>query len=182
MRERVGRTRRTVEDALGRTDGRAAFLASALAYPLLYLASLGHLSLDGRGYATQMVADPLSRSVEAIRPFAYEPVARVVVEPVDLLVSPLNVGLGVALGVLVGLNVAVTVVAWRSPGACGVGRSASAAAGLPALVTGAACCGPGLLFVVGIQATGTLVAALGYATPVAFGLLVGSLLLVGGRR
>jgi hypothetical protein len=105
----------------------------------------------------------------------------VVVPPVDLLVSPLTIGIGVALGALVGLNLALTLVAWRAPTACGVDRTAGVAAGVPALLSGATCCGPGLLFVLGLQATGTIAVAFGYATPVAAVLLALSLVVIGGR-
>ena len=182
MRDRIRRTVAGVDAALCRTDGRVAFLLGVVGYPILYLGSLGHLALGGRGYALQVVADPLSRATESTRAFSFEPVARVVIEPLSLLVSPLDVGLAVLLGALLGCNLAVGLVAWRSPAACGLGSSASALAGLPALLTGATCCGPAVLLVVGVSATGPLLTALGYATPVTGLALLGSLLLVAGRR
>lgn len=176
--DRLRLTGRTVATALRRRDGRAVFLVGALGYPLLYLASLGHLALGGRGWSVRVVDDPLTRALRPTRPFSFEPVARVVVEPVSLLVSPLDVGVASVLAVLVGANLAVAVVVWRSPAACGVERSAGLLASIPALLTGATCCGPAVLFVVGVGATGALVTALGYATPVTALLLVGSLVLV----
>jgi hypothetical protein len=181
MRERLRRTGRTVAAALRRRDGRAAAVLAMAGYLPLYLLSLGHLSFGSRGVVIRVVEDPLLRAVQPVRPFVWEPVGRIVVGPVDLLVAPVNVGLGGVLSLLVALNLAVGVVAWRSPRACGVDRSAGVLAGLPALLSGATCCGPGLLFLVGVQATGALVAGVAYATPVAVGLLVGSLFVVGGR-
>jgi hypothetical protein len=181
MRDRARRTVRTVVAALGRRDGRLAASLAAIGYPVVYLVSLGHLSFGGRGLAIRVVADPIARAIRSTRPFVWEPVAQVVVGPIDLLVAPLTLALAALLTALVALNLAVTVVAVRSPRACGVDRSAGVLAGVPALVSGATCCGPGLLFVVGVQATGTLVTAVGYATPVAVLLLVGSLVVVGGR-
>lgn len=176
--DRLRRTGRTVTAALGRRDGRAAFLFGLLGYPLLYLSSLGHLALGGRGRSVQVVADPITRALRQTRPFSFEPVARIVVEPLSVLVSPLDIGLALVLAALVGANLAVAVVVWRSPAACGVERSAGLLASVPALLTGATCCGPAVLFVLGIGATGALVTALGYATPVTALLLVGSLVLV----
>jgi hypothetical protein len=94
--------------------------------------------------------------------------------------APLNTVLGLVLATLVGLNLAITYLAWRQPAACGLGASSAAAvAGLPALLSGAACCGPILLLIVGVQATGLLLTAFELLVPVATLLLVGSLLLVG---
>jgi hypothetical protein len=94
--------------------------------------------------------------------------------------APLNTVLGLVLATLVDLNLAITYLAWRRPTACGLGASpAAAVAGLPALLSGAACCGPILLLIVGVQATGLLLTAFELLVPVATLLLVGSLLLVG---
>ncbi|RMB18427.1 hypothetical protein ATH50_1883 [Haloplanus aerogenes] len=168
--------------ALRRRDGQATFLFGALGYPLLYLASIGHLALGARGQSVQVVDDPLSRMLRQTRPFSFEPVARVAVDPVALLVSPLDIGVALVLAALVGANLAVAVVVWRSPAACGVERSAGLLASVPALLTGATCCGPAILFVVGVgtagAGTGVLLTAVGYATPVTALLLVGSLILV----
>jgi len=179
--DRLRRTIPTVIAALRRRDGLAAFLLGALGYPPLYLASLGHLALGGRGWSVRIVDDPLARAFRRTRPFSFEPVARVVVDPVALLVSPLDVSVALVLAVLVGANLAVGVVVRRSPAACGVAQSAGPLTSVPALLTGATCCGPAILFVVGVGATGPLVTALGYVAPVTALLLVGSLFLVAGR-
>jgi len=178
MRDGLRRTVRTVVDSLRRRDGRAAFLLGVVGYPPLYLASIGHLALGGRGRSVQVVADPFTRALEQTRPFSFEPVARVVVDPVTLLVSPLDVGVALVLAALVGGNFAVAVAVWRSPTACGVEGSAGLLAGVPALVTGAACCGSTLLVAFGLGASGALLTAIGYATPVTGLLLVASLGLV----
>ncbi|WP_251330313.1 hypothetical protein [Haloplanus pelagicus] len=184
MRDRVCGTPRGVAAALRRSDGRAAFLLAVVGYPPLYLASIGHLVLGARGYSIRVVSAPLARALQSTRSFSFEPIARITVDPVALLVSPLDVGIALLLAILVGCNLAVGVVAWRAPAVCGVGvgKSAGVLAGLPALLTGATCCGPAVLFVVGVGTTGTLVSAVQYATPVAGLLLVGSLLVVAGRR
>jgi len=179
--ECLRRTARTVRAALRRRDGLAAFLVGVFGYPLLYLTSLGHLALGARGRSVQVVDAPLSRMLRQTRPFTFEPVARVVVEPVALLVSPLDIGLALGFAALVGANLAVAVVVWRSPAACGVEQSAGLLASVPALLTGATCCGPAVLFVVGVGAgagTGVLLTVVGYAIPATALLLVGSLMFV----
>jgi len=182
MRDRVRRTAAGVSAVLRRPDGRAAFLLALVGYPPLYLASLGHLALGARGYSVRVVADPFARALRSTRPFSFEPVARIVVDPVALLVSPLDVGIALALAALVGCNLAVGVAAWRSPTACGVERQVGSLAGLPALLTGATCCGPAVLFALGVGTAGPLVAVLWYATPAAGLLLAGSLVLAAGRQ
>jgi hypothetical protein len=167
-----------VTTALRRRDGRAAFLVGVFAYLPLYLAAIGHLALGGRGVSVRVVDDPLARAFSRTRPFSFEPVARVVVEPISVLVSPLDVTVALVLAVLVGGNLAVAAVVWRSPTTCGVGESAGLLAGVPALLTGAACCGSAALFALGVSASGALLTAVGYATPATALLLVGSLALV----
>jgi len=177
MPDRLRRTVSTVRAALRRRDGQATFLLGVLGYPLLYLTSIGHLALGGRGWSVYVVDDPAVRAFRQTRPFTFEPVARVVAEPVTLLVSPLDVTVALVLAVLVGCNLAVAVAVWRSPAACGVEGSAGLVAGVPALLTGATCCGSAVLFALGVGATGALLTAVGYATPVTALLLVGGLLL-----
>jgi hypothetical protein len=178
MRDRLRRAAWTVRAALRRRDGRTAFLIGAGGYPLLYLASIGHLALGGRGRSVLVVDDPVGRAVRQTRPFSFEPVARVVVEPLVVLLSPLDVAVALVLSTLVGANLAVAVAVWRSPAACGVEGSAGLLAGVPALLTGATCCGPAVLFALGVGSTGTLLTAFGYATPLTALLLFGGLLLV----
>jgi hypothetical protein len=176
--DRRRRTVRAVTAALRRRDGRAAFLVGVVGYLPLYLAAIGHLALGGRGWAVRVVDDPFARAIRRTRPFSFEPVARVVAEPISLLVSPLDVTVAFVLAVLVGANLAVAVVVWRSPTTCGVGESAGLLAGVPALLTGAACCGSAALFAIGVSASGALLTVVGYATPATALLLGGSLVLV----
>jgi hypothetical protein len=115
----------------------------------------------------------------ALGTFSYEPVAVVAVGPLTYLFS-LNSVIGLVLAALVGLNLAVTYIVWRQPAACGIGsRSAGALAGIPALLSGTACCGPVLLIALGVQASGLLLTTFEYLLPIAAGLLLVSLLLVG---
>jgi len=178
MLDRLRGTVSIVRAAVSRRDGRAAFLLGVLGYPVLYLAAIGHLALGGRGWSVYVVDDPVGRGLHQTRPFSFEPVARVVVEPVTFLVSPLDAAVALVLAVLVGCNLAVAVTVWRSPAACGVEGSAGLLASIPALLTGATCCGPAILFALGVGATGALLTAFGYATPVTALLLVGSVFLV----
>lgn len=180
MRRTLAGTVALVGRALSRRDGRTVALGVGLAYPVVYLAALGHLSLGGTGGLDVLVVDsPLTRMLRPRAPFSYEPIARLAVGPLVLLVSPLNLLLAAGLSVLVALNAAVALVSWRAPAACGVDARAGPLAGALGLLSGATCCGPAILFLVGIQATGTLVTAFGALVPVAVALLVGTLVLAG---
>lgn len=52
-------------------------------------------------------------------------------------------------------------------------------ASLPAVLSGAACCGPVVLILVGIQASGAILTTFQFLLPVAVLMLAGSLILVG---
>ncbi|MFC6976069.1 hypothetical protein ACFQL1_17450 [Halomicroarcula sp. GCM10025709] len=58
---------------------------------------------------------------------------------------------------------------------------AGAAAGLPGLLSGVACCGPTILLVVGVQASAGVLAVFQWLLPVAVLSLLGTLLWVGTK-
>jgi len=127
-----------------------------------------------------VVADPLGKFLQPeLGPFMFTPVARVSLGPVTYLFS-LNTVFGAVLAGLVGLNLALTYLVWRQPKACGIGgKSGGLLASVPALLSGTACCGPVVLIVLGVQASGVLLTGFQFLLPAAALLLVGSLVLVG---
>ncbi|MFC7044582.1 hypothetical protein ACFQH6_03395 [Halobacteriaceae archaeon GCM10025711] len=182
MPETLARTRWAVGTTLRRPDARLVFAGVTLAYLALYLFAVGHLGRGDGSVGLFVVGDPLTRALRPVGTLAFEPVARVDAGPVTLLFSPFDTLVGLALAVLVGLNLAVTYLAWTQPRTCGLGTSsAGLLAAVPALLSGAACCGPVLLVVLGIQASGLLLATFSALVPLAALLLVGTLLLVGRR-
>ncbi|WP_380676470.1 hypothetical protein [Salinigranum sp. GCM10025319] len=183
-RDAVSKTLLAVRSAVGRRDARTVLVGVALAYFGGYLYVLGHLRFAGGGGVEYVVvSEPLTRMFRSRGPLAFEPVAGVFVGPIELLVAPVNVAIGAGLALLVGANLAVSFLAWRHPAACGVGAGGTSGllAGLPALLSGTACCGPVVLLALGIQASGVLIASFGFLVPVAVLLLVGSLVYVGRR-
>jgi len=178
----AARTRTAVATALSRRDGLAVFVAVAVGYLLTYLWGIGHLAPGLGGVGVTVVETPLrTLFTPAQGPFSFRPVARVALGPVTYVAS-LNTLVGVGLAVLVGLNLAVSYLVWRGPAACGLaGRSAGLVAGLPAVLSGTACCGPVVLLVVGVQASGALLTTFQLLLPLAAALLVGSLLAAGRR-
>ncbi|MGM0591839.1 MAG: hypothetical protein ACQETI_09485 [Halobacteriota archaeon] len=177
----VGRTRRAIESTLRRRDSRWIALVSSGLYLAAYLYAIGHLGGGDGGVGLLVVSDPLGRAVQPTGFLSFEPVARVSVGVATLLVAPVNVAIGSVLSLLVGVNLAVSYLAWRQPAGCGIGGGAGVLAGLPALLSGAACCGPVVLIALGVQASGILLATFEAMVPVAALLLVGSLLYVGRR-
>jgi len=177
----LARTRTATAMALRRRDGQLVFAAVSAAYLLVYLWAIGHLAAGLGGFGVTIVDDPLATLLQSDGTFSFRPIARVVLGPVTYLAS-LNTLLGGAIAALVGLNLALSYLAWRQPAACGIGQSSSGlVAGIPALLSGTACCGPVVLIAVGIQASSALLTAFQFLLPAAVLMLFGSLLLVGQR-
>lgn len=181
-RTALSRTRGATRLALSRPDARLVFGLVSAGYLLAYLWAIGHLAPGLGGYDVAVVSDPLGTLLRpALGPLSFTPVARISLGPVTYLFS-LNTLIGAGIAALVGLNLAVTYLAWRSPAACGIGTSSSGLlAGLPALLSGTACCGPVVLIALGVQASGLLLSAFQFLLPVAVLALIGSLVLVGRR-
>ena len=176
----VSRTLAATRAVFDRRDAVAVVAVTAVAYLLVYLYALGHLAPGLDGFDVVVVSGALGKFLRPeLGPFAFTPVARVSLGPVTYLFS-FNTVIGAGIAGLVGLNLGLTYLAWRQPAACGVGTSSSGVlASIPAVLSGTACCGPVVLIVLGIQASGIVVTAFQFLVPVAVVLLLGSLVLVG---
>lgn len=166
--------------AATRWDTRAVFVLATVLYTIVYAVATDALALAGDpGLSVLVVADPLSRLWEPMGYLAYEPIARLETTWFTYLFSPIEAAIAIALAVLVAANAALTYLGLVQPKACGLSSSGGVLAGVPALFSGAACCGPVIFAVVGIQMTSTLLTAFRFLVPVAFVLLVLSLLAIG---
>jgi hypothetical protein len=176
----LSRTRAATSIALRRRDAALVFAGATLIYLVVYLYMIDHLAPGLGGYGVSVVADPLGKFLQPeLGPFMFTPVARVSLGPGTYLFS-LNTVFGAVLAALVGLNLALTHLVWTQPKACGIGgKSSGFLASIPALLSGTACCGPVVLIVLGIQASGVLLTGFQFLLPAAALLLVGSLVLVG---
>jgi hypothetical protein len=152
------------------------FAGVSMAYLLLYLVAIGRL-VPGDGEVGLLVVEDLSLALRRTGSFSFEPIARIDLAAVSLLFSPLDTLLGVGLAALVGLNLALFYLAWTQPAACGVDSATGALAAIPALLSGTAYCGPVVLLLFGVQASGLLLAAFEVLLPLAVVLLLGSLVL-----
>ncbi|MWG35768.1 hypothetical protein [Halomarina oriensis] len=178
-RRTVGHTRRAVAFALSRRDGVAVFGVVTAAYLLAYLVVVGHLGPGDGTWGVTVVSDPLSRALRPRGAFRFEPVAGLAAGPVRLLVAPLTLAVGGVLAALVGVNLSLSSLAVRQPTACGLSPSTGVLAAVPGLLSGAACCGPTVLLVLGVQASGLLLSAFSVLVPVSTLSLLVSLVLVG---
>lgn len=177
------RTWLLVRASLADRLGRAVFATATVGYLVLYLAAVRDLGLADGPWTVEamLVAEPLARAFQRTGFYQFEPVGQVTAGPVSYLVSPGNAAIGLGLAVLVAGNLAVTVYVRRRPTACSTRAPAGAIAGIPALLSGSACCGPLLLIVLGVQATATVLTAFRVLLPAAGLLLVLSLLYLGWR-
>ncbi|MFC7096478.1 hypothetical protein [Halobaculum marinum] len=178
VRVAVGRTRRALGAALVDRVSAGVLVAAAGAYVLVYLFAVGDLGRatptvvatgESPAVGLTVAAEPVARAVGG------EAVALVTVGPVEVLFAPVTLVVATGLGLLVGANLALSTLAWRKPTLCGVSPASGLAAGLPALLSGTACCGPLLFIVLGLQATSAALTAVAWLRPVAALLLVASL-------
>ena len=176
----VSRTRVASIEVLRHRDATAVVVGTVVGYLLIYLYALGHLAPGLGGFDVTVVQGALGKLFRPeLGPFSFTPIARISAGPVTYLFS-LNTLLGLGIAALVGLNLGLTYLAWRQPAACGIGSSSSGfLASIPAVLSGTACCGPIVLVLLGIQASGIVVTAFQFLLPVAVVLLLGSLVLVG---
>jgi hypothetical protein len=175
----LDRTGAALTTAVRRRDSRLVVVAATLSYLLLYLATVGDLAVGGAGGASVRVVDDLSRAFADAGFFRFGAIAVVTAGPITYLFSPLNAAVALVLAGLVGANAGLTYLGLIQPRACGLESSTGVLAGLPALLSGAACCGPTILLVVGVQASATIITGFQLLVPLAVFLLVGSLLVIG---
>lgn len=181
MLDVLRRTWLLVRASVGDRTGQAVFATATAGYLLLYLAAIRDLGLAAasRGFQATVVSEPLARAVQRGGYYQFEPIGQVTVGPISYLFSPGNVAVGLGLAALVGINLAVTLYTRRRPTACSTRAPTGAIAGIPALLSGSACCGPLLLIVLGVQATATVLTAFQVLLPAATALLALSLLYLG---
>jgi len=167
---------------LGRRDGAAVVAAVTVGYLVAFLWATGDLSLrTGVDPRVLAIDDPLDRLFARTGPASFGAVATVDTGVVRLLLSPVNVAIGVVVAGLVGINLGTTYLALRRPKACGIGAGSGLLASVPALLSGTVCCGPVVLLAVGVQATAVVLTAFAWLLPVGVALLLASLAYVAGK-
>jgi len=163
------------------TDRRAPITAfiGLLAYVVLYLAAMQYLIVAPAGsdpfFGLQIVPRWQDLVFRQRAPFLFEPVGALHLGPVILFLSVPNIIIGLVLGILVAANIAVSYYGFHALGMRGVRGMHALIGTIPALVSGAACCVPTLILVIGLQLTATLATIWSLLVPVSVFLLVVSL-------
>ena len=178
----AGRTRRALGLVRSRRDASLAFVASTVAYLLVYMVATGSLSV-GRavGFDVVVASDPVGKLLARTGPVSFEPIALLDLGVARVLLAPGDLLLGATLAALVGANLALTYLAVVQPAACGIDTGAGVLAAVPALLSGTACCGPVVLLAVGVTASGALVSLFAWLVPLGALSLLASLAYVAGK-
>ena len=154
-------------------------LVLLLVYVGFYLAALNYLIAEPRGAEPFLAVDILPDWRELVlrsrAAFLFEPIGTVRVGPLLLFLSIPNIAIGLFLGALIGANVAVSYYGFRSLGMRGARGLHALIGTIPALASGAACCVPTLILVIGLQMTATLAAIWSALVPFSAVLLVATL-------
>ncbi|MGQ0752112.1 MAG: hypothetical protein ACT4PS_16390 [Betaproteobacteria bacterium] len=156
-----------------------AALMSVAVYVVLYLAAMQYLivapgAADGF-IELEILPDWRSLALRSRGPFLFEPIGVLHLAPLAIFISLPNLAIALALGVLVGANVAASYYGFRALGMRGTRGIHALIGTIPALVSGAACCVPTLILVIGLQLTATLTSVWSWLVPFSAVLLLVSL-------
>lgn len=155
---------------------RRLSVAIGVAYLVLFLVALRDISPGGQGF--DVLTTDWTRMFERSGAFTFEPIAQVTFPGLTVLLSPLNLLVGLGLAALAGLNLAVTWMAFRQPRACRFNRSTGLLASLPALLAGGACCAPAIVLILGLQVSSLMIGVFQALIPVSAVLMLLSLALI----
>lgn len=142
----------------------------AFFYTVFYLIGIRDIkitSIDNISFTAGNLAN-IFRSTGS---FQFEPIYRIIIPPVSIFISPVNILIGLILGTLVGINVLLIYLLLNSPKSCKISESAGLVSSVPAIISGTACCGPIIFIIFGIQATGLIISVFQILIPLSFILL-----------
>lgn len=148
---------------------RRIAIGLALVYLAFFLIALQDVSLGGRGF--EFLTVEWSRMFDRTSAVTFEPIARLTLPGLTILVSPVNILIGTVVASLAGLNLAVTYIALRQPAVCSFNRSSGIFASLPALLAGSACCAPAIVLILGLQVSSLFITAFQILIPLSILLL-----------
>ncbi|TVP54560.1 MAG: hypothetical protein EA351_12825 [Gemmatimonadales bacterium] len=169
----------TLRELWGRGSIRALVIGISALYLPLFLFALQDISLGGRAF--EFLTTDWTRMFDRTGSFTFEPIARLTLPGLTILLSPINILVGGLISLLVGLNLAVTWIAIRQPRACRFNRSTGILASVPALLAGGACCAPAIALILGLQVSSLMVSVVQVLIPVSVILLLITLGLILAR-
>ena len=156
----------------------AALISLAL-YVLLYLGAMQYLvftpGTTDAPLGLELSADWRELAFRRRGPFLFEPVGVLHLAPFAIFLSIPNLAIALALGLLVAANVAASYYGFHALGMRGTRGLHALIGTIPALISGAACCVPTLILVIGLQLTATVTAVWSWLVPVSALLLAVSL-------
>ncbi len=174
----------TVAGTLAVRRLRRIAIGVAAAYLVVYLLAIQNLVISPgtdlsrfvRIPSVQVVPDWTAKVFKQIAAFYYEPVVTIhPVNHVTILLSPVNLAMGLLLGGLVGINVALALRIYGMARACRTRAFGGLLGAVPGLLTGFACCVPTVALVLGAQFAVALIALRSFFFPVAVLALLASL-------
>ena len=159
-----------------------AALIALVVYVIIYLIATQHLVYGIRMgeaqyfFGVQILPNWQDLIFRQRSPFLFEPIGALYLGPnLKLFLSIPNMALALFLGMLVSANVAVSYYSFRKLALKGISGFSSLLGTIPAIVSGAACCVPTLILVIGLQLTATLAAVWSFFVPLSIVLLFISL-------
>jgi hypothetical protein len=156
-----------------------AALVSLAAYVVVYLAAMQYLIVSPGEteslLALNVVPEWRDLAFRQRGPFLFEPIGVLEIAPLVVFLSIPNLLIAIVLGLLVGANIAASYYGFHALGMRGVRGIHSLIGTIPALVSGAACCVPTLILVIGLQLTATVATVWSWLVPASALLLVVSL-------
>lgn len=155
---------------------RRIAIGLAVVYLVLFLIALQDVSLGGDG--VEFLAVEWSRMFGRTGALTFEPIARLTVPGLTILISPINILIGAVVASLAGLNLAITYIALRQPAVCSFNRSTGIFASLPALLAGSACCAPAIVLILGLQVSSLFITVFQILIPVSVLVLLIALKLI----
>jgi hypothetical protein len=173
------RKTRLLLTVLGQRRFLVAALISLALYVLLYLGAMQYLVIapDAADSPLALELSPDWRELAFRRrgPFLFEPIGVLHLAPLAIFLSIPNLAIALGLGLLLGANVAVSYYGFHALGMRGARGLHALIGTIPALISGAACCFPTLILVIGLQLTATVAAIWSWLLPISVLLLVVSL-------
>jgi hypothetical protein len=151
-------------------------IVMAAGYLFLFLLALGDISGGGHGF--EALTTDCTRMFERTGALTFEPIAQLTMPGLTILLSPINMVIGLLLAVLAALNLTVTYLAFRQPRACRFNRSTGIMSSLPALLAGSACCAPTIVLILGLQVSSLFITVFQVLIPVSLALLLVTLALI----
>lgn len=181
LQQRTRKALKASKEVLTSREYLPIFLGVVFLFQAVFMVAMQDISLNsGSSYGFQVVQD-LTIMFEQRAPFQYEPVAQLDIGLVNILISPINIGLGLLLAVLTGLNIVFAYISWRQPDVCKANKSTGLLSSVPALLAGSACCAPVIPLLLGIQITSALLIFISILIPIAILLLVVNLIVAAGQ-